>query len=276
MPEQPDRKTQTVRRQRKGGIHLQKMRNEVPRHLYNDSKHMPRWRKTSACFISENRKMKKITLKDLEKYEGKYDRTLAFKLLKKLRKATRKKPKLLSKPVGTVVECLGHFLSAIDNPALPIAEKAKVIGAIAYIVSPIDLIPDAIPIVGFSDDAGAALLLVKHIISFSTFSLQELDNEIDGISAEPLSETDDTLALPAEIQKQIESVEKQAAEDPVTAEHFSSETTPFNVLEERLKKGNELFQQFLDKKSELDNEFFENQKTGKKLSDDMWNAISSL
>lgn len=255
---------------------MQKMRNEVPRHLYNDSKHMPRWRKTSACFISENRKMKKITLKDLEKYEGKYDRTLAFKLLKKLRKATRKKPKLLSKPVGTVVECLGHFLSAIDNPALPIAEKTKVIGAIAYIVSPIDLIPDAIPIVGFSDDAGAALLLVKHIISFSTFSLQELDNEIDGISAEPLSETDDTLALPAEIQKQIESVEKQAAEDPVTAEHFSSETTPFNVLEERLKKGNELFQQFLDKKSELDNVFFENQKTGKKLSDDMWNAISSL
>ena len=43
-----------------------------------------------------------------------------------------------------------------------------------------------------------------------------------------------------------------------------------------IEKGNELFQKFLDKSAELDNEFNENQKNDEKLSADMWNAIDNI
>ena len=43
-----------------------------------------------------------------------------------------------------------------------------------------------------------------------------------------------------------------------------------------IDKGNELFQKFLDKTAELDNEFNENRKQDEKLSSDMWNAIDSI
>lgn len=45
----------------------------------------------------------------------------------------------------------------------PLAEKAKIMGALGYLVLPVDLIPDFIPIVGFTDDL-AALLWAYHTV----------------------------------------------------------------------------------------------------------------
>lgn len=39
------------------------------------------------------------------------------------------------------------------------------IAAVIYVVAPIDLIPDAIPVVGFLDDAGAVVLVLSMIDS---------------------------------------------------------------------------------------------------------------
>lgn len=39
------------------------------------------------------------------------------------------------------------------------------IAAVIYVVTPIDLIPDAIPVVGFLDDAGAVVLVLSMIDS---------------------------------------------------------------------------------------------------------------
>ena len=39
------------------------------------------------------------------------------------------------------------------------------IAAVIYVVTPIDLIPDAIPVVGFLDDAGAVLLVLSMLDS---------------------------------------------------------------------------------------------------------------
>ena len=50
---------------------------------------------------------------------------------------------------------------------MPAWAKASIIGALGYLISPIDLIPDVIPVVGFTDDAGviaAVLLLIKAYI----------------------------------------------------------------------------------------------------------------
>lgn len=34
-------------------------------------------------------------------------------------------------------------------------QKALIVGALGYLISPLDLIPDAIPVIGFSDDLAA-------------------------------------------------------------------------------------------------------------------------
>lgn len=124
---------------------------------------------------------KKVSQQELEdKYSKQYDKGLAMKLLVKLRKSTRGKPNLLSKPVGVVVELLGHLISALSNPATPAGMKAGIMGAIAYIVLPVDLIPDAIPVIGWTDDIASATGVVAMVKKYSTFSLEDLDAYIDG------------------------------------------------------------------------------------------------
>lgn len=65
-----------------------------------------------------------------------------------------------------VEEALVLFYSLQDADMPPWA-KASIIGALGYLISPIDLIPDVIPVVGYSDDAGviaAVLLLIKNYV----------------------------------------------------------------------------------------------------------------
>lgn len=44
---------------------------------------------------------------------------------------------------------------------VPTQDKALIIGALGYLISPLDIVPDAIPIAGLSDDL-TALLYVLH------------------------------------------------------------------------------------------------------------------
>lgn len=53
------------------------------------------------------------------------------------------------------------------DPLTPLWAKAQIAGALAYFVSPIDAIPDMIPIAGYADDAGVVMgtfqLLSIHV-----------------------------------------------------------------------------------------------------------------
>ena len=57
---------------------------------------------------------------------------------------------------------------------------------------------------------------------------------------------------------------------------FDSTELTIADFEKNIQKGNELFQKFLDKNAELDDEFNEQQDIGEKKSNDMWDAISRL
>lgn len=127
--------------------------------------------------MSEEKKVSEQELVD--KYQKYYNKNTAYKLLKKLRKKTRNLPSFLAGATGAVVSSLGHLLSALDNPETPVGMKALIIGAIGYIVFPIDLIPDVVPIVGYADDVASAAAIVATIVAYSTFSLEELDAVID-------------------------------------------------------------------------------------------------
>ena len=47
---------------------------------------------------------------------------------------------------------------ALDNPSMPLKTKMVIYGALGYFISPIDVIPDFIPVVGFTDDIGVPSL----------------------------------------------------------------------------------------------------------------------
>jgi Uncharacterized conserved protein len=43
----------------------------------------------------------------------------------------------------------------LRNPATPSGDRAKIVGALGYFILPIDLIPDFIPVAGYTDDLAA-------------------------------------------------------------------------------------------------------------------------
>ncbi len=49
----------------------------------------------------------------------------------------------------------------LESKKVPVKDKAIIIGALGYLISPLDVIPDAIPIAGLSDDL-AVLIYVLH------------------------------------------------------------------------------------------------------------------
>lgn len=123
---------------------------------------------------------KKVSEEELvNTYQKHFDKNLALKLLKKLRKSTRDKPKVMAGTSGVIVSSLGKLLSTLDNPAMPVHLKALVFGAIGYIVLPFDLIPDILPVVGYTDDLASVAGVVAAVVGYSNFSLDELDKEID-------------------------------------------------------------------------------------------------
>ncbi|MBP5435929.1 DUF1232 domain-containing protein [bacterium] len=68
----------------------------------------------------------------------------------------------------------GFFVS----PKISVAQKAIIAGALLYIISPIDLIPDFIPVIGWLDDLSIAGIVLNYI--FSEMDRIELEDIGDG------------------------------------------------------------------------------------------------
>lgn len=54
--------------------------------------------------------------------------------------------------------------SYLTSPRASRADKILVIAALLYLISPIDLIPDVIPLAGWLDDLGIATMVVRHLM----------------------------------------------------------------------------------------------------------------
>lgn len=67
---------------------------------------------------------------------------------------------------GAVAKLWGHVQSLwamVRDPDAAWTSKAIAIGSLIYLVSPLDAVPDIIPIVGLSDDAGVILAAVGSL-----------------------------------------------------------------------------------------------------------------
>jgi uncharacterized membrane protein YkvA (DUF1232 family) len=60
-----------------------------------------------------------------------------------------------------MIKLLGRL---VKDPRVPRRSKILMGGVIAYLVSPIDLLPDAIPVVGLADDLLLAAYVLNHVM----------------------------------------------------------------------------------------------------------------
>lgn len=95
----------------------------------------------------------------------------------------------LWKKIGTVAKKAGLkviysallLYYALQSPQVSLGDKAKIIGALGYFIMPADLLPDAIAILGFTDDAAVLIFVVKKIGS-------AIDNRVKQQAREKLQE----------------------------------------------------------------------------------------
>ena len=81
-------------------------------------------------------------------------------------------------------------------PEVSIIDKAIIIGALGYLISPLDIIPDWIPVLGFMDDIGILMYALSRVNAsindkvkekaenkfksiFDNFTDKEIDNLLD-------------------------------------------------------------------------------------------------
>lgn len=67
-----------------------------------------------------------------------------------------------------VIEKALWLYYAAQNPNTPIWAKTTIYGALAYFVSPVDVIPDITPFVGYTDDIGVLMGAVATVSAYIT------------------------------------------------------------------------------------------------------------
>ncbi len=85
------------------------------------------------------------------------------------RNVTRVERKAAKGFLHNVIYLIPNFLKLlyrlVKDSRVPTAEKAFLVGAIAYVISPIDLIPDVIPFIGEVDDLYLVALTILRLLN---------------------------------------------------------------------------------------------------------------
>ena len=94
-----------------------------------------------------------MELPDFMKYSGKFSANDFVEKISRI--AKRAGAKLV------YAALLLYYTLQSDNVST--ANKAIIIGALGYLISPLDVIPDAIPIAGLTDDQGVLIYVLKKV-----------------------------------------------------------------------------------------------------------------
>ncbi len=108
-----------------------------------------------------------MTPEDLEKYKSEYSDS---KLMTKLKRFAKKAG---LKVVYMVL--LGKEL--MSSPEVPLQTKVIIAGALGYFIMPIDLIPDLLVGVGYTDDAAALLAAIITAKAYINDDMRERAKE---------------------------------------------------------------------------------------------------
>lgn len=81
--------------------------------------------------------------------------------------------KFAVKAGGKVIYTALKLYYALQSSNTPVWAKSIIVGALGYFVLPIDLIPDVVPAVGFTDDLGVLLAAVAAVAVHITPEIKE-------------------------------------------------------------------------------------------------------
>lgn len=101
--------------------------------------------------------------KDIEKYAPHYEEN---KLLTKLKRVFRR----VGEKTAHSVLVLYYLL---QSPSVSKNDKVKICGALGYFILPFDLMPDFIPMLGFTDDISALAWAIHSIWKNVTPEMEE-------------------------------------------------------------------------------------------------------
>ena len=95
----------------------------------------------------------KVSTEDIKNYEKHYsDQSFIQKVSNSAKKAGIK-----------VIYSALLLYYGLKSPRTTLLDKALIIGALGYFISPLDLIPDCIPVIGYADDVGVLALALSKI-----------------------------------------------------------------------------------------------------------------
>ena len=96
-----------------------------------------------------------MEIPDLQKYQDKFSQQNFIEKIQRI--AKRAGAKLV------YIALILYYLMQSDKVSLK--DKAIIIGALGYLISPIDVVPDAIPIAGLADDLAVLLYALGKVWS---------------------------------------------------------------------------------------------------------------
>ena len=125
-----------------------------------------------------------MELPDLQKYKEKFSQKNFIEKIQRV--AKRAGVKLV------YVALVLYYL--IESNKVSVKDKAIIIGALGYLISPIDIVPDAIPIAGLGDDMAVMLYVLDKVWG-------QVDDEIKSKAQRKLSKwfDDDELDIPKDL-----------------------------------------------------------------------------
>lgn len=125
-----------------------------------------------------------MELPDLQKYKEKFSQKSFIEKIQRV--AKRAGIKLV------YVALILYYL--IESNKISVKDKAIIIGALGYLISPIDIVPDAIPIAGLGDDMAVMLYVLDKVWG-------QVDDEIKSKAQRKLSKwfDDDELDIPKDL-----------------------------------------------------------------------------
>ncbi len=127
--------------------------------------------------------MKVKTPDHIEKYSGNYSEEDFWAKIKKV----------ASKAGAKVIYIALILYYELADETVSLKEKGIILGALGYFILPVDLIPDFIPVAGFTDDLAALLAAFAYVKSHLTpevkmraqVKLREWFGDFDASSIDP-------------------------------------------------------------------------------------------
>lgn len=135
-----------------------------------------------------------MEIPDLQKYKDKFSQQNFIEKIQRI--AKRAGAKLV------YIALILYYLMQSDKVSLK--DKAIIIGALGYLISPIDVVPDAIPIAGLADDLAVLLYALGKVWSQVDENLKDkakqklskwFDEDELNFSEDPFAEDDTNVPV---------------------------------------------------------------------------------